>query len=229
MLVDCILQITFLHKNCRILIKISQNFFFQGSINNKPAPVHIMAWFLFSAKWLWTNDGFVYWWLYSGLLLYCGPFYHNITYCTPQQQIINQTYMMMSSNGNINIRVTSVETSTSVLLAICAGNSPVPGEFPAQRPVTQSFDVCFDLRLNKRLSKQSWDWWFEMPSHPLWHHSNENLQQTPHTTPSWVSYGGVYYENFEENWPSYNGTATYVTLTGLDELSSNNTCLIKYG
>ena len=37
----------------------------------------------------------------------------------------------------------------SALLAICAGNSPVPGEFPAQRPVTRSFDVFFDLRLNK--------------------------------------------------------------------------------
>ena len=40
----------------------------------------------------------------------------------------------------------------SALLAICAGNSPVPGEFPTQRPVTWSFDVFFDLRLNKRLS-----------------------------------------------------------------------------
>ena len=40
----------------------------------------------------------------------------------------------------------------SALLAICAGNSPVPGEFPTQRPVTQSFDVYFDLRPNKRLS-----------------------------------------------------------------------------
>ena len=29
-----------------------------------------------------------------------------------------------------------------------------PGEFPAQWPVTRSFDVFFDLRLNKRLSKQ---------------------------------------------------------------------------
>ena len=37
----------------------------------------------------------------------------------------------------------------SALLAICAGNSPVTGEFPAQRPVTRSFDVFFDLRLNK--------------------------------------------------------------------------------
>ena len=41
----------------------------------------------------------------------------------------------------------------SALLAICDGNSPVPGEFPTQRPVARSFDVFFDLRLNKRLSK----------------------------------------------------------------------------
>ena len=61
----------------------------------------------------------------------------------------------------------------SALLAICAGNSPVPGEFPTQRPVTQSFDVFFDLRLNKRLSKQWWGWWFETPSRPLWRHRNE--------------------------------------------------------
>ena len=38
-----------------------------------------------------------------------------------------------------------------------------PGEFPTQRPVTRSFDVFFDLRLNKRLSKQPWGWWFETP------------------------------------------------------------------
>ena len=43
----------------------------------------------------------------------------------------------------------------STLLALCAGNSPITGEFPAQRPVTRSFDVLFDLSLNKRLSKQS--------------------------------------------------------------------------
>ena len=42
----------------------------------------------------------------------------------------------------------------SALLAICAGNSPVPGEFPTQRPVTRSLDVYFNLRPNKRLSKQ---------------------------------------------------------------------------
>ena len=41
----------------------------------------------------------------------------------------------------------------SALLAICAGNSPVPVEFPAQRAVMRSFDVFFDLRSNKLLSK----------------------------------------------------------------------------
>ena len=43
------------------------------------------------------------------------------------------------------------------LLAICAGNSPVTGEFPAQRPVTRSFGVFFDLRQNKQLSGEAGD------------------------------------------------------------------------
>ena len=60
----------------------------------------------------------------------------------------------------------------SALLAICAGNSPFPGEFLAQRPVTRSFGVFFDLRLDKRWSKQSWGWWFETLSRPLWCHCN---------------------------------------------------------
>ena len=66
----------------------------------------------------------------------------------------------------------------SVLLAICAGNSPVAGEIPAQRPVTRSFDVFFDLRLNKRLSKQPWGWWFETPSCSLWHRCNVMASQS---------------------------------------------------
>ena len=45
--------------------------------------------------------------------------------------------------------------TVSALLAPCAGNSPLPGEFPSQRPVAQSFDIFFDQRLNERLSKQS--------------------------------------------------------------------------
>ena len=63
----------------------------------------------------------------------------------------------------------------SALLAICAGNSPVPGEFPAQRQVTRSFDVFFDLHSNKRLSKQWWGWWFETLSCPLWRQRNATL------------------------------------------------------
>ena len=59
-----------------------------------------------------------------------------------------------------------------VLLAICAGNSPVSGEFPAQRPATRSFDIFFDLRLNKRLSKHLWGWWFETLYRSLWRHYN---------------------------------------------------------
>ena len=60
----------------------------------------------------------------------------------------------------------------SALLALCARNSTVTGEFPSQRPILLSFDIFFDLRLNKRLSKQSWDWWFETPSRLLWRHCN---------------------------------------------------------
>ena len=45
----------------------------------------------------------------------------------------------------------------SALLALCARNSPVTGEFPAQRPGTQSFDVLFDLCLYKRLSREAGD------------------------------------------------------------------------
>ena len=52
------------------------------------------------------------------------------------------------------VRCSAME-AFSALLAFCAGNSPVPGEFPTQSPVTRSFDFSFDLHLNKRSSKQS--------------------------------------------------------------------------
>ena len=63
-------------------------------------------------------------------------------------------FMMTSSNGNI-----------SALLAFRVGNSPA-----TQRPVTRNFDVFFDLRLNKRLSKESRRRWFETQSCSLWRH-----------------------------------------------------------
>ena len=66
-------------------------------------------------------------------------------------------FMMTSSNGSI----------FGVTGHLC-------GEFPSQRPVTRSFDGFFALRLNKRLSKQSWCWWFETPSRSLLRHCNAN-------------------------------------------------------
>ena len=70
----------------------------------------------------------------------------------------------------------------SALLALCA----------AQRPVTRSFDVFFDLRLNKRLSKQSWGWWFETPSSPLWRHCNVLETFRRATAGEWVRGLGKY-------------------------------------
>ena len=75
-----------------------------------------------------------------------------------------QLFMMTSSNGNI-FRVTG---------HLC-GEFPVTSEFLAQRPVTRSFDIFFDLCLNKWLSKQSWGWWFEMLPRLLWRHCNVNV------------------------------------------------------
>ena len=73
---------------------------------------------------------------------------------------LGRIIMMTSSNRNI------------ASLALCAGNSPVTGEFPSQRPVTRSFDVFFDQRLKKRLTKRSWAWWLETPPLSLWRHCN---------------------------------------------------------
>ena len=76
------------------------------------------------------------------------------------RDICSVATMMTSSNGNI-FRVTG---------HLC-------GEFTGDRPVTRSFDVFFDLRPNKQLSKQWWGWWFEMPSWSAWRHCNALCKQ----------------------------------------------------
>ena len=63
----------------------------------------------------------------------------------------------------------------SALPAIC-----VTGEFPAQRPVTRSFDAFFHLCLNYRLIKHTWGWWIETSSRPWWRHCN-GLSNWAHT------------------------------------------------
>ena len=95
----------------------------------------------------------------------------------PRDQWVNITLqghiMMTSSNGNF-FRVTGLFATG-------------PGEFPTQRPVTRSFDVFFDLRLNKRLSKQPWGWWFETLPWSLWRHCNVTVQiRTHHLTYNWI-------------------------------------------
>ena len=86
---------------------------------------------------------------------------HNVTCnkCIKMSRLFK--IMMTSSNENI-----------SVLLSFCEGNPPVIDGFSSQRPATRSFDAFFDLRLNKRLSKQSSRWWFETQSRSSWRHSN---------------------------------------------------------
>ena len=70
-------------------------------------------------------------------------------------------------SGWFAIIMTSSNGKFSALQSLCAGNSQVAGEFPSHRPVT---------RLNKRLSKQSWGQWFEMPSRSLWRHTYDEYE-----------------------------------------------------
>ena len=88
-------------------------------------------------------------------------------------------HMMTSSNGII-FRFTG----------LLWGEPPVTGGFPSQRPVTRSFDVFFDLRLNKRLSKQSRRRWFETQSRSLWRHCNEPVTHEDIPMRIFIRYNG---------------------------------------
>ena len=65
-------------------------------------------------------------------------------------------------------------------------NSPHKGQWRG------ALMILFDLRLNKRLSKQSWSWWFETLSRPLWLHRNGNFRNR------WVSKVYVFCRNIKE-------------------------------
>ena len=83
-------------------------------------------------------------------------------FCSDLGPFIRHSLFTMTSSNENGFRVTG---------HLC-------GEFTGPRwiPRTKASDAglwCFfDLRPDKRLSKQSWGWWFETPSHSLWRHRN---------------------------------------------------------
>ena len=135
--------------------------------------------------------------------------------------------MMTSSNGNI-----------------CRVTGHLCGEFtghrwiPAQRPVTRSFDVFFDLCLNKQLSKQSWGWWFWTPSCPLWRHCNVmyvfNLQAIVSATIRLFHvFGGDSSHTPFFDWQGFQGNTLYplaiihmehINVLDFDDKSERNLC-----
>ena len=100
-------------------------------------------------------------------------FVRYLQHCPLVNDIKGQKFQNQRNNSFASWRH-QMETFTT-LLVLCVGNSPVTGEFPSQRPVTRSFGVFCDLRVNKCLSKQSWGWWFHTPSRSLWRHCNDSF------------------------------------------------------
>ena len=146
----------FLNENERIPIRTSLKFVPRSLIHNKLALVQVMAWHRTShylkqcwpsslthiigtrGKWVKIDD--------------CGPA-NRLNISEHNGSLLWSATRFRDISWIISWWRHQMETF-SALLALCAGNSPVSGEIPSQRPVTRSFDVFFDLRLNKRLSEQ---------------------------------------------------------------------------
>ena len=122
---------------------------------NKNDPFLLCWWTVSREYWIFP----IYYTIFSGAW---DVYLSWVLNCTKTQIHTAPQHMMTSLNGNI-FRVTDL---------LC-GEFTGPGEFPSQRPVTRSFDVFFDMRLNQRLSKQWWGWWFETLSRSLWRHRYE--------------------------------------------------------
>ena len=137
---------------CRVMHKILQRhlcFCFGQSKTKRPFP-----WSMFSNTHRNTNES-TYFNVRARLITVMSVFDRTITY--PQR---------------LHVMMTSYMETFSALLALYEGNPSVTGGIPPQRPMTRSFDVFFDLRPSKRLSRQSRRMWFETPSRSLWHHCN---------------------------------------------------------
>ena len=97
--------------------------------------------------------------------------------------VIKETSLLESSLLPVSDHVNNMMTSSNGNIFRVTGPFYLTGEFPTQRPATRSFTVFFDLRLNERLSKQSWGWCFETPSRCLRRHCNvlNQLGKNSHT------------------------------------------------
>ena len=170
---DDILKCIFFNENVLISINISLKFIPKGPVNNIPALVQIMAWRRPGDKPLSEpmmiislTHICVTWpqWVKPQLIQNKSDKPNGTTYnmvCVYHQVDLSHGAYVKTWGGLVARALWTfiawwrhqMETF-SALLAICAGNSPVSGEFPAQRPVTRSFDVLFDLRLSKRVNNR---------------------------------------------------------------------------
>ena len=94
--------------------------------------------------------------LFSDLFIvefwYNTVFVYNVPFCSQPYGITASS--TFSSNLHQSVSFHMMTSSNGHIFPFFAGNSQVTNEFPLQGPVTRSFDVFFDLRPNKRLSKQ---------------------------------------------------------------------------
>ena len=128
-----------------------------------------------------SNFGNNWWMLFpSAKRMYIESLFGELTECSGETPP-GSGFIVLLSAGTLMIKpiwhgmMTSSIGNIFRVIGTCAGNSPVTGEVPSQRPVTRSFDGFVDLRQHKRLSKQSWGWWFETSSRPLLRHCNVGM------------------------------------------------------
>ena len=130
--------------------------------------------------WNWLGFGISAIWLNLSLIMH---HYHRNAVCLQHSTSLSQGCLVhqvptFKLTMNLGLFLCTISwwchhmETLSTLLAFCVGNSPVTVEFPAQRPVTRSFDVFFDLCLNKQWHKQWRCFLFETPSCSLWRHCN---------------------------------------------------------
>ena len=139
-----------------------------GSCRPHMGPM-LAPWTLLSGSWLWLWEFLTNKLIKLSLTYFLFPTHKNI---------IQNTQLLVHEKSWWHHQMETFST----LLALCAGYSPVSSEIPAQRPVTRSFDVFFDLHLIKQLSKHLWGWWFETLSHTLWRHCNVWLDSLTYFT-----------------------------------------------